>query len=206
MDIEGKTEDLYWWVMNPEEWNDSRKKQMGEHFPHPHQVDSQGRKGLSHKRTVSHLLSQTYADYVFTTVLWDQHSGTQFAWVFLSVVAPQSTTYPLQKWFRGWEMLMPHMHQEGKKSFTIHTMRISGGKQATLAILQLPKQGKDFGFHWASQVLLAVKNLPAEVGDIRDIGLIPGLGRFPWRRAWHPTPVFLPGESHGQRSLAGYSP
>ena len=28
----------------------------------------------------------------------------------------------------------------------------------------------------------------------------------PWRRAWHPTPVFLPGESHGQRSLVGYSP
>ena len=29
---------------------------------------------------------------------------------------------------------------------------------------------------------------------------------IPWRRAWQPTPVFLPGESHGQRSLAGYSP
>ena len=28
----------------------------------------------------------------------------------------------------------------------------------------------------------------------------------PWRRKWQPTPVFLPGESHGQRSLAGYSP
>ena len=27
----------------------------------------------------------------------------------------------------------------------------------------------------------------------------------PWRKAWQPTPVFLPGESHGQRSLAGYS-
>ena len=27
----------------------------------------------------------------------------------------------------------------------------------------------------------------------------------PWRRKWQPTPVFLPGESHGQRSLAGYS-
>jgi len=27
-----------------------------------------------------------------------------------------------------------------------------------------------------------------------------------WRRTWQPTPVFLPGESHGQRSLAGYSP
>ena len=27
-----------------------------------------------------------------------------------------------------------------------------------------------------------------------------------WRRKWQPTPLFLPGESHGQRSLAGYSP
>ena len=37
-------------------------------------------------------------------------------------------------------------------------------------------------------------------------GLIPELRRFPWRRGWQPTPVFLPGESHGHRSLAGYSP
>ena len=35
---------------------------------------------------------------------------------------------------------------------------------------------------------------------------IPGSGRFPWRRKWLPTPVFLPGEFHGQRSLVGYSP
>ena len=39
-----------------------------------------------------------------------------------------------------------------------------------------------------------------------DLGSIPGLGRFPWRRVWQPTPVFLPGEFHGKRSLAGYSP
>jgi len=32
------------------------------------------------------------------------------------------------------------------------------------------------------------------------------MGKIPWRRAWQPTPVFLPGESHGKRSLAGYSP
>ena len=38
-------------------------------------------------------------------------------------------------------------------------------------------------------------------GDTRDMGLLPGSGRFP-----EPTPVFLPGESHGQRSLPGYSP
>ena len=36
--------------------------------------------------------------------------------------------------------------------------------------------------------------------------MIPGLGRFAWRREWQPTPLFLPGEFHGQRSLAGCSP
>ena len=34
----------------------------------------------------------------------------------------------------------------------------------------------------------------------------PWAWKVPWRRAWQPTPVFLPGESHGQRSLEGYSP
>ena len=37
--------------------------------------------------------------------------------------------------------------------------------------------------------------------NAEDLGLIPGLGRFPWGREWQPTPVFLPGESLGQRSL-----
>ena len=34
----------------------------------------------------------------------------------------------------------------------------------------------------------------------------PWVGMIPWRRTWQPTPVFLPGESHGQKSLAGYGP
>ena len=50
----------------------------------------------------------------------------------------------------------------------------------------------------ASQVALAVKNSPANAGDIRDTGLIPGSRRSPGGE--HGTPVFLPGESHGQRS------
>ena len=57
----------------------------------------------------------------------------------------------------------------------------------------------------ASQVALVVKNLPAYAGDIRDADSIPGLGRSLGGRTWQPTPVFLPGESYGQRSLAGYS-
>ena len=34
----------------------------------------------------------------------------------------------------------------------------------------------------------------------------PWIRKIPWRRKWQPTPVFLPGKFHGQRSLAGYSP
>ena len=57
----------------------------------------------------------------------------------------------------------------------------------------------------ASQVALVVRKLLANAGDIRDTDSIPRVWKIPWRRAWDPTPVFLPGESHGQSSLVGYS-
>ena len=47
-----------------------------------------------------------------------------------------------------------------------------------------------------------IKNLPANAGKAGDVRL----GRFPRRRKWQPTPVFLPGKLHGQRSLVGCSP
>ena len=40
----------------------------------------------------------------------------------------------------------------------------------------------------------------------RRCGFSPWVAEIPWRRKWQPTPVPLPGKSHGQRSLAGYSP
>ena len=40
----------------------------------------------------------------------------------------------------------------------------------------------------------------------RRLGLDPWAGKIPWGRQWQPTPVLLPGESHGKRSLVGYSP
>ena len=49
-----------------------------------------------------------------------------------------------------------------------------------------------------------VKNLPATAGDIRDVSSIPGLGRHPGGGL--PTLVFLPRQSHRQKSLMGYSP
>ena len=39
-----------------------------------------------------------------------------------------------------------------------------------------------------------VKNPPANAGDIMRCGFDPGVEKIPWRRAWQPTPVFLPGE------------
>ena len=48
-----------------------------------------------------------------------------------------------------------------------------------------------------------VKKLPAMWGDS---GLLSGLGRSPEQGEWQPTPLFLPGEFQGQRSLMGYSP
>ena len=39
-----------------------------------------------------------------------------------------------------------------------------------------------------------------------DPGFDLWVGKIPWSRKWQPTPVFSPGESHGQRSLEGYSP
>ena len=55
-------------------------------------------------------------------------------------------------------------------------------------------------------VALVVKNLPANEGDIGDLDSTPWVRKNTWRRKWQPTPVFLPGESHGWRSLVGYSP
>ena len=50
---------------------------------------------------------------------------------------------------------------------------------------------------------LVVKNLPAKAGDS---GFSLWVEKIPWRTAWQPTPIFLPGESHGQRSLVNYNP
>ena len=47
-----------------------------------------------------------------------------------------------------------------------------------------------------------VKNLPA----VQETWFDPWVGKVPWRRERKPTPVFLPGEFHGQRSLMDYSP
>jgi len=48
-------------------------------------------------------------------------------------------------------------------------------------------------------------NLPTNA-DVKIFEFDLWVRKIPWRGAWYPTPVFLPAESHGQRSLMGYSP
>ena len=55
------------------------------------------------------------------------------------------------------------------------------------------------------QVMLVVKNLPANAGDLRGLRFYPWGRKIPRSRKWQPTPVFLPGKFYGQRNLAGYS-
>ena len=51
-----------------------------------------------------------------------------------------------------------------------------------------------------------VKKPPASAGNVKRRGLDPWVGKIPWRRKLQPTPVLLPGKSHGRRSLVGCRP
>ena len=94
----------------------------------------------------------------------------------------------------------PHLHTvEGKMTFQrdFTTILLLPKWRTTLRKRPLCWERLDF------PVALVVKSLAANAGDKRDAGR--SLGReLPWRRVWQPTPVFLPGRSHGQRSLVGY--
>ena len=54
-------------------------------------------------------------------------------------------------------------------------------------------------------MMLVVKNPPAKAEVIKRHKFDPWVERIPWRRAWQPIPVFLPRESNGEKSLAGYN-
>ena len=57
-----------------------------------------------------------------------------------------------------------------------------------------------------SQVVPVVKNPPVSAGRCKRHKFDPWVGKIPWNRKWQPIPGFLPEESQGWRSLAGYRP
>ena len=82
---------------------------------------------------------------------------------------------------------------------------LAGGSFTHWATWEAPYMNIHINICGASQVALVVKNPPANEGEVRDTGSIPGLGRCPGGEHGNPAPVFLPGESHEQRSLEGYN-
>ena len=91
---------------------------------------------------------------------------------------------------------------------TSTTVLIRSGKKRQPCLIPLLR-GKAFSFSLVSMMLAGLpqwlrgKNLPSgDTGEwVRSLGQ-----EDSWRREWQPTAIFLPGESHGQRNLAGYSP
>ena len=91
----------------------------------------------------------------------------------------------------------------------------------TFEIMHSRKNGvRRSGYKWCQVWLLEYKMLELEANQnqtwwlgskesacqCRRCGIDPWVEKIPWRRKWQPTSVFLPGKSHGQRSLVGYSP
>ena len=108
----------------------------------------------------------------------------------------------LNDWSRKGRQIR-HQRFEGLISTWKKTKKWIGGGQVTATALDhnfVKKLG-------AFPVAQWVKNLPA-IQDTEETScrFHPRVGKIPWRRKWQPTPVFLPGKSHGHRSLVGYSP
>ena len=80
----------------------------------------------------------------------------------------------------------------------------AGDSGSTPELGRVPGEGISYPLQhsWASLVAQMVNNPPT----MQRPGFDPCVGKIRWRRERLPTPVFLPGEFHGQRSLAGYSP
>ena len=106
----------------------------------------------------------------------------------------EATQYACMNWRRKWQHTPVFLPGE------------SQGQRSLVGCYLWGRIESDTTEVTSQQQQQVVKNLPSIVGDRRDTGSILGLERLPWRRAWQPTPVFLCGKSHGQRSLVGYSP
>ena len=65
--------------------------------------------------------------------------------------------------------------------------------------------GKEPAYQHRRQIVTHDCATKHSTAQYKRIGFDPWAGKIPWRRAWQPTPWFLPGESHGQRSLPGYN-
>ena len=115
---------------------------------------------------------------------------------------------------KTWILLLIHKKDSNTiKLFELYLLSTSFLSQGDLCIkereylclLICNEIKEEYAEIWASQVALVVKNSPTNAGNMR-CEFDPWVWKIPWRRAWPPSPVFFPGESHWQKSLVGYSP
>ena len=79
------------------------------------------------------------------------------------------------------------------------------GNWTTKRFISCSRLSSCYSNPWGFLAGSVVKNLPVIRRCRRCHGFDPWVGKIPWRRTWQPTPVFLPGKSHGQSSLVGYT-
>ena len=101
-------------------------------------------------------------------------------------------------------------------SFSIGWLNTQGWSLGLTGLISLQSKGLWSVFSsttiWKHQFLSTRPSLDFLCGSVKNLPTMqetlsnPWVRKIPWRRAWQHTPVFLPGESHGQRSPAGYSP
>ena len=99
---------------------------------------------------------------------------------------PRATRFSRREWVNIYFILTP-----GKQELTF-----SGLAHSLIMIISLRNRG----------ALLRWLSGKESSYQCKRQGFDPWVRKIPWRRKWQPTPVFLPGQSHGQRSLEGYSP
>ena len=119
---------------------------------------------------------------------------------YFMVFIPLCSLLPSSSW--SWYLVRTQWSFPGKSAGKESTCN-AGDPGSIPGLGRSPREGICYPlqYSWAFPGGSDGKEFSCNVGDL---GSIPGLGRFPWRREGLPTPVFLPGESHGQRSLAGY--
>ena len=104
------------------------------------------------------------------------------------------------RWPKYWSFsfnIIPSSEHSGLISFRMNWFDLLAVQGTLKSLLQKKKKKKSLLQHHSSKASILQR--------CRRPGFSLWFGKIPWRRHWLPTPVFLPGEFHGQRSLAGYS-
>ena len=109
--------------------------------------------------------------------------------------APQSMGFSRQEYWTGCHFLLQGIFPfQGSNLHLLHWQADS---------LPLSHQGRPYFYAFLKFCFFKLRRYKESACNVGDLGSDLWVGKIPWRRAWQPTPVFLPRESHRQRSLAG---